>query len=66
MKKIFLVLFLATSAIYSQQISKNISGIVSDGRSPLENVQIRVEGSDIALFTDAEGRYTLRTAQGST
>jgi len=66
MKKIILVLFLATSTVFSQKISNNISGIVSDGRSPLQNVQIRVEGTNINLFTDAEGRYTLRTNQGNT
>ncbi|MBT8300785.1 MAG: carboxypeptidase-like regulatory domain-containing protein [Maribacter sp.] len=66
MKKIVLVLFLAVNTVFSQHNQKDISGIVSDGRSPLQNVQIRVEGSDIALFTDAEGRYALRTTQGST
>ncbi|MCP4975256.1 MAG: hypothetical protein GY931_03765 [Maribacter sp.] len=66
MKKIVLVLFLAISAVHSQHTPKDISGIVSDGRSPLQNVQIRVEGTNIALFTNAEGRYTLRTTQGST
>lgn len=66
MKKIVLVLFLAINSVYSQHKPKDISGIVSDGRSPLQNVQIRVEGTDTALFTDAEGRYTLRTTQGST
>ncbi|MGB5500632.1 MAG: carboxypeptidase-like regulatory domain-containing protein [Maribacter sp.] len=66
MKKIVLVLFLAINGVYSQYKPKDISGIVSDGRSPLQNVQIRVEGTDTALFTDAEGRYTLRTTEGST
>ena len=66
MKKIVLILFLAANAVYSQHVPKDISGIVSDGRSPLQNVQISVEGTDIALFTNAEGRYTLRTNQGNT
>ncbi len=66
MKKIVLVLFLALNAAFSQDKSKVISGIVSDGRTPLENVQIAVDGLDATLFTDAQGRYALNTVPGNT
>ncbi len=66
MKKIVLVLFLALNTVFSQEKSKVISGIVSDGRTPLENVQIVVDVADATLFTDAQGRYTLNAVPGNT
>ena len=66
MKKIVFILFLTLNFVSSQEKSKVISGIVSDGRTPLENVQIVVDGADVTLFTDAQGRYTLNTVPGST
>lgn len=66
MKKIVFILFLTLNAAFSQDKSKVISGIVSDGRTPLENVQIVVDGVDATLFTDAQGRYALNTVPGNT
>ena len=66
MKNMVLVIFLALNTVFSQEKPKVISGIVSDGRTPLENVQIVVDGADVTLFTDSQGRYTLNTVPGNT
>ncbi len=66
MKKIVFVLFLALNTVFAQEKSKDISGIVSDGRNPLQNVQITVDDSTISMYTDAEGRYTLKLLPGNT
>ncbi|MBT8307564.1 MAG: carboxypeptidase-like regulatory domain-containing protein [Maribacter sp.] len=66
MKKMIFILFLTLNTVFSQERSKVISGIVSDGHSPMENVQITVDELDTTLFSDAQGRYTLKALPGNT
>ena len=67
MKKIryFLILFvaLATSGLMAQE-SRTISGTITDGREPLENVSILNGGDAPATFTDAEGKYSISAKPG--
>lgn len=66
-KHIFTYLFIVISSYgYAQERSKIISGIVSDSRAPMENVQITVDDKDTTLFTDVQGRYTLNALPGNT
>ncbi len=65
MKKIVFVLFLTLNFVVSQEKSKIISGMVTDGRTVMENVKISVEGSNTQVFTDAQGRYRIRAEKGN-
>ncbi|NQZ43355.1 MAG: carboxypeptidase-like regulatory domain-containing protein [Flavobacteriaceae bacterium] len=64
MKKLFLCLFLATSFCFAQNTSKTIRGMVTDGRSTIENVAVGIEGSSNSTYTDASGKYELAAEVG--
>lgn len=65
MKKIVFVLFLTLNFVVSQEKSKVISGTVTDGRAPLENVKISIkDNSTSQVFTDVQGRYQIAATVG--
>ncbi|MGD1947008.1 MAG: carboxypeptidase-like regulatory domain-containing protein, partial [Croceivirga sp.] len=58
MKNIFFLLVLCTGVfIHAQEGTKSILGQITDGRSPIENVAVTVEGKSGQTFSDADGRY---------
>ena len=48
----------------AQQTQKTIRGTVSDGRAPLSDVAITVEGGGASTFTDASGAYSISASPG--
>jgi len=46
------------------QDSRQLKGKVTDGKSPIENVNIKVEGKSVATLTDKEGKYQIEVATG--
>jgi len=46
------------------QESRIVSGKISDGKNPLQDVQIRVGDTDNSSFTDAEGQYSIQVISG--
>ena len=65
MKNIFFLLAVfSTTAFFSQETIKTISGKVSDGRSPIENVAVFVEGKSTQTFSDSDGRYSIKANVG--
>jgi hypothetical protein len=65
MKKIVFVLFLTLNFVLSQEKSKVISGTVTDGRTPLENVKISIKDNNKSqVFTDVLGRYQIAATVG--
>jgi len=65
MKKIVFILFLNLNFVVSQEKSKVISGTVTDGRAPLENVKISIKGNSTSrIFTDVQGRYQIAVTVG--
>ncbi|WP_299536576.1 carboxypeptidase-like regulatory domain-containing protein [Ulvibacterium sp.] len=60
------LLFLLFSQVYSQETLKTISGVVSDGQTPLENVNIVVKNTDRLARTDASGKYEISAHEGET
>lgn len=67
MRKIVFLFFLSlTSIIFSQEEIKKISGIVTDGFAPLQNVNILVKGTDVGIKTDKLGKYSIFANEGQT
>ncbi|MGB5318588.1 carboxypeptidase-like regulatory domain-containing protein, partial [Eudoraea sp.] len=68
MKK-FLFLLLITlfvGPIWAQDSYRNISGIVTDGKRPLKEVEVTNIESESLVKTDASGRYSIRAQEGET
>lgn len=66
MKKYIIVLLIAvvsTVSLIGQEVRK-ISGTVSDGNTPLSNVQINVMNTDVSTFSDTEGKYRIEAKIG--
>lgn len=68
MKNIVLLLFLVSGLAVAQEKTQIITGIVTDGRSPLKNVKIKVLDTDgnTDFFSDEDGRYKLKAKPGNT
>lgn len=49
--------------LLAQDVRK-ISGTVTDGKAPLSNVQINVMNTDIATFSDSDGKYRIEADTG--
>ncbi len=64
MKKIVFVLFLTLNFVVSQEKSKVISGTVTDGQTPLQNVRIFIDGKETVEFSDVSGRYLINAKKG--
>lgn len=64
MKKIWIVLFLIGPLVLAQQNQKTIRGTVTDGRSPISDVTIAVEGGGPSTFTDDAGKYSIAANPG--
>ena len=63
-KTLFLLLILASTASFAQEKIKTITGKVSDGRSPIENVMIAIEGKSKQAFSDVDGKYSIEANVG--
>ena len=64
MKKIWIFMMLAGPLLMAQQDVKTIRGQVTDGRDPLPDVAISVEGGGEKTFSDADGRYSIEATVG--
>ena len=62
-KKLALLLFCLTAVVGIAQ-DRTIKGKVTDGKSPLENVNIQVVDKGISTYTDADGNYEIAIATG--
>ncbi len=64
MKHVFLIFsfLLATASGFSQEFQ--VSGTVTDGKTPLKDVLVKVEGSSRYTQTSAAGEYTLKLEEG--
>lgn len=47
-------------------VQQTVSGVVRDANGPLSDVSVSVLGSQVATSTDAEGRFSIVAANGST
>lgn len=64
MKKIIFLLMMVVGFVSAQKRTQTISGIVTDGRVPLNNVEIKSEGSGNLTYTDIDGHYSIDAAPG--
>lgn len=64
MKKIWILLVLIGPLVMAQEGTRNIRGKVTDGREPLSNVSISVEGGGPSTFSGADGAYDIQAAPG--
>lgn len=62
-KRIALVLFGCLAAIGMAQ-DRYVKGKVSDGRNPMENVNIQIVDKDLTTTTDVEGKYEIVVETG--
>lgn len=59
MKNFLILIFLIGPLVFAQQNQKTIRGTVTDGRSPMADVTIAVEGGGASTYTDASGMYSI-------
>ena len=59
---LLLLFFLITTVTFSQKRKSQITGIVSDGYSPLANASILIKGTSRGVFTDVDGEYSIQAA----
>jgi len=64
MRKIVLLLVFISGLVSAQNNVRTVTGIVTDGRSPLKNVKIENTNSDSIEYTDANGRYSIEATVG--
>jgi tetratricopeptide (TPR) repeat protein len=64
MKKLWVLFLLAGPLLWGQQDTKTITGRVTDGREPLGDVAITVEGAGNSTFTDSDGAYAIEASTG--
>ncbi len=66
MKKCVPTLALLFFAIaLAAQETRLVQGTVTDGAQPLKDVRVQVQGSETQAFTDADGKYEIRSGVGS-
>ncbi len=65
MKKIILLVFFVMGLLTAQDKSQQITGIITDGRVPLNNVKIEVENDNKEYYSDTEGRYSVSATPGN-
>lgn len=65
-KSLFTLLFLLASSISLLAQQTQISGVVTDDfdNSPLFGVRVYIKGSQTAVFTDIEGKYSIAANKG--
>lgn len=66
MKKIFNILLCASFfhlSIYAQD-QVRLSGTVSDGNNPIENVNIKIDGKNTTATSDKDGKYQIDVVTG--
>ncbi len=64
MKNIVLLLFLVSCVGFSQSVTKTISGRITDGKNPMENTSVSIEGSAKSTFSDRNGKYSISATVG--
>ncbi|MBT8186600.1 MAG: hypothetical protein KJO73_02830 [Croceitalea sp.] len=64
MKNFTLLLVFVGLIGFSQSTTKQISGLITDGRSPIANVGISIEGSSTNIFSNDQGRYSIEANVG--
>ncbi|MGX1930409.1 carboxypeptidase-like regulatory domain-containing protein [Flagellimonas sp. 2504JD4-2] len=57
---------LFSSLLFAQTSIKKVSGYVTDGTGPLENVSIQVKHTDKGVKTEKNGRYEIYVDEGQT
>jgi tetratricopeptide (TPR) repeat protein len=63
MKKILFLFFAIPLLVFSQKI-KTIEGTVTDGATPLDNVHVYIQDSEVGTYTDQKGKYKLDVQEG--
>ena len=67
MKKLLLFFCLIPLMSFAQQVdSKIIKGIVKDNSAPMANVAITTSATQNAVYTDNEGKYSIKAVSGET
>ncbi|GMN08721.1 hypothetical protein MTsPCn9_08230 [Croceitalea sp. MTPC9] len=64
MKKLLILFLLSTSFCFPQNGNKNISGSISDGKLPISNVSVSIEGESKSVFSDEYGKYAIQANIG--
>ncbi|MEZ4826563.1 MAG: TonB-dependent receptor plug domain-containing protein [Bacteroidia bacterium] len=67
MKNLLLLVTAFLLSLGSAWAQTTVSGRVTDGDSnePLEGATVQVKGTTVGIFTDAQGKYTLRVPDGA-
>ena len=55
---LFMLLTLAFNPVLAQSTQRAVKGIVTDEIGPLENATVYLQGTDIAITTNAKGEFT--------
>ncbi len=58
------IAFLAYATIFAQKTTKTITGKITDGENPIENVSVDIKGKSMQTFSDASGKYTIEATIG--
>ncbi len=64
MKKILLLFLFVAPLCFGQQETKIIRGLVTDGRNPIEDVNISIADKGTNTFSDSSGRYSINAEVG--
>ncbi|MBT8209632.1 MAG: carboxypeptidase-like regulatory domain-containing protein, partial [Eudoraea sp.] len=64
MKKIALLFLFIAPLCFGQQETKIVRGMVTDGRNPIEDVNISIADKGTNTFSDASGRYSIEAEVG--
>lgn len=65
MKNILLaVAFFSYATIFAQETVRTITGKITDGVNPVENVSVNIKGKSIQTFSDPNGKYSIEAAMG--
>ncbi|WP_350286035.1 carboxypeptidase-like regulatory domain-containing protein [uncultured Croceitalea sp.] len=64
MKNSLLILLFTATICFAQDDVKTISGVITDGRSPIPNVAISVDGNSKTTFSDDSGKYKFEANVG--
>ncbi len=64
MKKLFFFLFLYSAILVAQNTERTISGVISDGNSPVASVSITNESTNKQIFSNETGNYKITASPG--
>lgn len=63
---LYLLFLFSVSSTFSQNSIKRISGFITDGLGPLENVSIKIKDTDKGVKSGSNGDYTIYADEGQT